>query len=69
MQDHGGVDIRAVVHGEESAQEQSEGLQPMGRTHAGAGEHHERRVAETKGDEMTRAPISGPHAPLRGVGI
>lgn len=64
MQDH---DIHAVVHGKESAQEQSEGLHPMGRTHAEAGEHHEGGVAETKDNELTRAPIPGPPAPLRTV--
>lgn len=71
MQDHSGADIH-VVHREESTQEQSvlEGLQPMGRTHAGAGEHHEEGgVAETKGDELTRTPIPCLPAPLRGVGI
>lgn len=72
MQDHGGADIHAVLHGEESTEEHSvpEELQPMGRTHAGAEEHHEEGgVAETKGDELTRTPILFPPAPLRGVGI
>lgn len=72
MKDHGGADTHAVLHGEESTQKHSvpEGLQPMGRTHAGAGEHcEEGGVAETKGDELTRIPIPCPPAPLRGVGI
>lgn len=67
-----GADIHAVVHGEESTEEQSvpEGLKPMGQTHTGAGEHHEEGgAAEKKGDELTRTPIPYPTAVLRGVGI